>query len=358
MSQYFTYTQLFDWTRGILEAAGLDPVRAERIARAQTDVEAFGISTHGLNVAVACANIYNKQAQKQEDPDAEHPLNGQPVDLREAGAVTTFSGQKMLGIEAVLFARDYLRKQAAVHGIAWVSIRSTGWIGTLGFHLAELAREGFFAMGWVQMSGETAVVPHNGTQGRLGTNPLAIVIPRGEHDPVVADFSTSAVSRGQARRWASDDRKAPEPIFTDEEGTLTDEPKRFEDPDPMLPWGGPAWGFKGTTFSLWVESLTAMAGGVPALPEKKGGQNVHIMALNREALGCVGPGQEAMDEMVDYVLSSKPKPGTGGPRLPGTRGWETFHQVEERGIKLHPDQVKWYQDVGENFQVPFPTAQA
>jgi LDH2 family malate/lactate/ureidoglycolate dehydrogenase len=64
-----------------------------------------------------------------------------------------------------------------------------------------------------------------------------------------------------------------------------------------------------------------------------------------------------MEEMVQHVLSSKPKPGTGGPRLPGARGWETFDTVERQGIKLHPDQVKWYREVGDKFDVPFPTAQ-
>lgn len=344
----FHYQDLENWAIALLEARGFSAERAQRIARVQTEVEAFGVTTHGLTVVAVYANLLKK--------GGDH-LTGEVVDLRQVGGLTSFSGEKLLGIEAVLEALDILEKTAPTHGVAWAGIRRTGWSGTLGYHLGRLAHRGLLCMGWVQMAGQHTVVPHNGVEGVFATNPMALAIPRsGDAGPIIADFSTSAVSRGVANRWKGQGRKAPEPIFVTPEGELTDDPANLEDPDRMLPFGGVNWGYKGMALCLWAEALTAMAGGNPALPEKGGGQSIHILAVSAEALGFFGPGSEAIEEMIAWIESTKPMPGSSGPRMPGSRGWQALAQARQTGIPIDDeDKLNWFRDVSQDAGVEFPT---
>ncbi len=344
MTTKYQFEEIRAFIEELLKKGGLPADRAKRIADAQTEVEAFGVTTHGLTVASAYINMLQKAPEK---------ATGEIKTLNDFGAVTTLDASAVFGLEGILAARDIVEEKARKHGIAITSILRTSWVGVIGYHLAALARKGYLCMAWAQMSGYTCVAPFGGREGRVSTSPMALVMPN-DPDPVVADFSTSAVASGKVWRWLSEGKKAPEPLFYDGEGKLSDEPQVFKDHQAMLPFGGAKSGFRGTALSVWIEALTAAAGGIAA--GKGGGQNAHILAIHADAMSG---GQDTRDEwnrFRDYLLSSPPAQGMNGPTLPGGFEWPRFHDAQANGLTLHPDLEKSLKEMAQDFGVPFPEA--
>ncbi|MFP4579493.1 MAG: Ldh family oxidoreductase [Candidatus Sumerlaeia bacterium] len=345
MTATYDFDAIVELMTQLLMKAGLPEERARRIARVQTEVEGFGVTTHGLTVAAAYVNIAKGG---NPDPDAKADI------IREFGGTAVLDGGKVMGVEAVLAAREEAEKRAREHGVGLVSVLHAGWVGVLGYHLAELARKGFLCRMWAQMSGYPCVVPFGGREGRVSTSPLAIVMPN-DPDPVVADFSTSAVASGKVYRWRSEGVKAPEPLFYNAEGELSDDPQVFCDHKAMLPLGGASSGFRGTAFSIWGEAMTAAAGGI-ASGGGKGGQNFHLLAIHADALGDVEAYKKEWQRFAEYMLSSKPAKGMSGPRFPGQAEWKKLAQAQSEGLCPHPDVISNLEKLAEELGVEMPEA--
>jgi len=304
---------------------GLPEDSALRFCRRQIEVHAFGVTTHGLTVLNAMLNGLEK---------AESLPKIKAVPVQDHGAITVLEGAGALQLPCLLQTVDLAQERAAQHGLALVSLRNVGWLGALGYHLTYPAREGFFGMAWGHFGGGSTVVPYGGREPRLSTNPVAYCMPA-DPDPVVADFSTSAISNGKLHRWTTEEKKCPEPMLVDEQtGELTDDPSRFRNGASILPFGGMTGGYRGTAMSLWAELLTAAAGGTTANKKGKGPQNLHILLLDQQKMGDSDIYQTKAAELIEHVKSSAPWDGSTGPRMPGEAGWKKLRQAEAEGIEL------------------------
>jgi L-lactate dehydrogenase len=336
---------LIDWGSAVLARGGLEGGRAGRIARVQVEIEAFGVKTHGLKVLRHVIQRVSEGAGVERRPALR----------KESGAIAAYDGEGCVGVECVLTACDEARDRARRHGMGLVSVLGSDWVGVLGYHLASVAREGFLCMGWAQMSGWPCVAPFGGREGRLSTNPMAFSFPRAG-EPVVADFSTAAVASGKVWDWCAKGERPPEPLLLDAEGRATDDPTVLKGGGTILPFGGRNYGFRGTALSMWIEAMTAAAGGVPANAEKKGGQNVHVLAMDIGAMNGAGDYEEAMGGVLDYVLSSAPAPGGPGPMMPGDREWASLGKARAEGLAVEEGLADSLRELGEKQGVAFPEA--
>jgi L-lactate dehydrogenase len=339
----YALSDLIDCGTRLLAAKGLDEARGRPLARAQVEVHAFGITTHGLGVLCYLVDRVGAEIA----PDA------MPTVIRDRGAVVAIDGDARLSVECLLAGRDLARERARQFGVGFVSVLRCGWVGVLGYHLAAVARKGFLAMAWAQMSGWPCVAPFGGREGRLSTSPMALSFPTGDC-PVVADFSTAAVSSGKVRRWARTGHRPPEPLLLDARGRATDDPRALDAGGTILPFGGRHYGFRGTALSLWIEALTAAAGGRPANADRKGGQNVHILCLHVDSLAGRACYDNAMKGVLDYVLSSPPAEGADGPVLPGQREWQRLAEARRNGLTLDDNAVAELRKRCEALDVAMP----
>ncbi len=319
----YALDSLIDCGTRLLTAKGLSADRARPVARAQVEVHAFGVTTHGLTVLL---NLVDRVGD-DIDPAAT------PATVHDTGAVAAIDGRGRLSVECLQAARDVAGDKARQFGVGFVSAVDCGWAGALGYHLSALAREGLLAMAWAQTSNWTGVAPFGGREARLGTNPLALSFPAGD-DPAVADFSTSVISNGKVRRWRRSGHRPPEPMFLDAQGRPSDDPGVMGEEGTILPFGGLQRGFRGTMLALWAEALTAAAGGRPTNADGEGGQNLHVLCLDPAALAGRDHCEAVTRKMIEYVLSSAPAPGRDGPTLAGRRGWRALAHARHDGLDL------------------------
>jgi LDH2 family malate/lactate/ureidoglycolate dehydrogenase len=105
----------------------------------------------------------------------------------------------------------------------------------------------------------------------IGTNPLAVAIPAGDHLPIVLDMSTSVVARGKIRYAALMGQSIPLGWARDPEGKPTQD-AGLALKGSLEPVGGP----KGSGLSLIIDLLcgvltnTVLTGGVKTVTDMTG----------------------------------------------------------------------------------------
>ena len=314
---------LVDFGVQLLTGKGVPEENARFIADVVVDTEAFGVTTHGL----VQFSYLARQLGKDMDPEAE------PVVVSEKVACAVIDGNGACGQLAMRLAGELAVTKARECGVAMVGVRNSFWIGALGIYLIPLAQEGFFAQLWAQTSTCKDCAPVGGIDAKFSTNPVAVAFPA-VGDPVVADFSTAAVSMGKVGRMVRLGKKAEEPIFMDARGNLTTDPGVVRDGGSILFVGQRLLGHKGYALSLWCEALTAMAGGNSNNPDAPTRQCFNLTVIDPEAFAGRDYYEAEMQRFVAHMKASRRLPGIEAIRLPGERGFGSLRQAEERGIPL------------------------
>ncbi|KKK74082.1 hypothetical protein LCGC14_2887340 [marine sediment metagenome] len=317
------YTKLADLCSAVFAARGLSTADARYVGEIVTLTEAFGIKTHGVKVVLAVAG----QVGEKIDPSA------QPKVVAESGATATIDGQGVLGQLAMRLAKELAVAKAREHGAAMVGVRKTSWIGAVGPFLIDIAEAGLLATATAQSSACLDCAPVGGIDATFSTNPMALAFPTGG-DPVVADFSTACYSMGKIGQLIRAGKKAPEPVFLDKQGALTDDPNVTDEEGSVLLTGGRNFGHKGYALSLWCEALTALSGGNANNPDLPQTQSFSLTVIDPEAFAGSEYFLAEMKRFVARVKASRPRPGCDPVRLPGERGFAALREAKDSGVPL------------------------
>jgi LDH2 family malate/lactate/ureidoglycolate dehydrogenase len=205
------------------------------------------------------------------------------------GARVVIDGRRAFGQVAAARAVDEATAGARRFGIGLAATTRSGHAGRIGAYTEELARRGLVALAFCSgpRSGHW-VAPFRGLDGRLGTNPISYALPTGD-EPLVADFSTSAVPEGVVRRLRDRGRPAPPGALQDARGEPTVDPRvLYEEPrGTILPLGGEHFGHKGYALALLVEAMTTVLCGEDPAAEDRFGNNLTLVAIaaDRAAAG-------------------------------------------------------------------------
>ena len=342
---HFDLQQVITFFSGILTGLGLAENRARLIATRQVEIHAFGVTTHGLWPLLGAIAAYK----------GGKAVAGHIETVRDHGAVCVLDGSSLPGVEAQIHAVECLSEKVDQHGMAWVSLIDTSWVGVLGYHAAILARRGCFVQSWAQMSNDPKVCPHGGMERRFSTNPLCFVMPA-EPDPIVADFSTSIIASGKVFAMNTKGQHAPEPICRTVDGEPSTDPAAFVDGGTILPLGGLNYGFRGMAMAMWNEMLTAAAGGRSCNPDRRNRQSLHLFAIRGDLLGDRATYLAEAKRLVAHVLSAKPVPGNAPPRLPGAWEWQQLAEARDKGLELDEGSVAKLQEVASEHGLVFPQA--
>jgi LDH2 family malate/lactate/ureidoglycolate dehydrogenase len=320
---------LIDFGMRFLVARGVEPADARYIAQVAVTAEAMGVTTHGL------VQLTSLDAGLGKDIDPKR----QPRIVREKGASALIDGQGVIGQIAMRTASELAATKAREHGVAMIGVSNTSWIAALGVYLIPLARQGLLAQVWCQSSQCQDCAPVGGIDPRLSTNPIALAFPTGA-DPVVADFSTAAVSMGMTSRLARSGQKARYPIFMDENGQVTNDPtvmvseKGQRRGGSILFWGGQSEGHKGYAMSLGCEAMTAVAGGRTNDPASPSRQTFTLMVVDPESFAGLDYVQGQVQHLIAWLKSSRVQKGHEEIRLPGQRSQEHLRRSEKEGVAV------------------------
>jgi uncharacterized oxidoreductase len=185
----------------------------------------------------------------------------------------------------------------------------------------------------------------------MGTNPIAIAIPAGRQ-PILVDITTSVVAEGKVRVAKNKGTPVPDGWLLDKHGNPTTNPNDLYDGGTLLPLGGPV-GHKGAALSLVVDLLGgALTGdGCGAMPGTPIGNGLLIEVLDPAAFMPAEEFRQRVDGFLDYVASSKPKPGVDRIRFPGEPERAIEAERRRSGITLDDETWRQVQAVADRLDV-------
>jgi LDH2 family malate/lactate/ureidoglycolate dehydrogenase len=328
MPRTISVRALEEFVTRYLAAKGFDAGDAGWMAHVIVTTEASGLVSHGLSQLFFMAPEIGKGVIPGRKPSV----------LRETASSSVIDGGGVAALLAFREAVDRGMAKASAQGSAFVAVLNTGWIGAPGPQLIRPAEAGFLCQVFVQHSGEPTVSPFGGMEARLSTNPVALAFPA-PGGPVIADFSTSAISNGRTWQMIGKGARAPVPLYLDKEGNPTTDPEVFRHGGSVQPAGREDEGYKGFALSLWHEALTAAAGGRTHQPGMEGTQNFSITFVSPAVLSSREAYEREIGGFLAYVKSSRPRPGSPGVILPGERSAARRNEAERKGLELPDDKV-------------------
>jgi LDH2 family malate/lactate/ureidoglycolate dehydrogenase len=205
----------------------------------------------------------------------------------------------------------------------------------------------------------------------LGTNPVSIAAPAGNHHPFVLDMSTSAVPTGRIRAAARDGRPVPPGWLADDDGNPVTDPAAFERGAAHLLWlgGSPETGaYKGFGLGLTVEVLAGLVSGAGLGPAPEALAGDGTPSGGDDDIGylvlAIAPGLlregTALDRDAGALFGSLlacPPARAGAPvRYPGWHEAERARENAERGVPLPESLWQELRDLARTLNLPAPPA--
>jgi LDH2 family malate/lactate/ureidoglycolate dehydrogenase len=217
--------------------------------------------------------------------------------------VSRIDGRWALGPVVGLFATGEAIRLAHEHGSSAVAVHSSGHMGRLAPFAAAAASAGCALFMAANDGGNNQhVAPPHGRFGRLGTNPLAIGVPRPAPPHLVVDMATSVIAHGAIAALA-------------DAGELPPATARAADGSDLL---APMAAYKGFALGLAVEALSGAVTGAGVVRSDPGpdAQGALLMAVDVSRIRSIDAVVRDVETALDWVRSAG---SPSGPpiRIPG-----------------------------------------
>lgn len=242
-----------------LSGLGVPPEQVEVGVEMCLDAELRGHRSHGLRLLRNVRAEYAWGAEHRRDLAV----------LSETAVSARIDGGFQLSWWVHRTAVDLLVEKASAIGIAVVSVSNAGVSGALGHLVERIAGAGL--VGIAMNSSPVTVVAPGSAVPALGTNPLAIGLPRIGGDPTVLDMATSAIAFNQLMRLRDAGHPLPSGVASGPDGEITTDPNLALDPESgrgrILPFGG----HRGYGLAVMLELMVSAGVTGRTAPEKREG---------------------------------------------------------------------------------------
>ncbi len=256
-----------------LEAFVADVLRVHRLpaadaaitARVLVSADLRGVASHG----VARLGRYIKGLQEG------YIVPGVAFDIREpAPAVGVIDAKNGVGQVVSELAMDMAIAKAKANGVGVVTVGNSNHYGIAGYYVQKAIEAGMVGMSLTNAA--PLVVPTNGADAMLGTNPIAVGAPGENGLDFLLDMATSVVPRGKLEVYDRNRRQMPSGWAVDEKGYDTRNPGHVlanllsRAGGGILPLGGRGEefsGYKGYGLALLVDVLSGVLSGAAYGPD-------------------------------------------------------------------------------------------
>jgi len=347
----FPQAQVHQFGADLLTAAGMAEEDAEAAVAHLLIADLRGVESHGM----ARMPTYVSRLQRGLiDPHAEVSIE------RELTSTLALNGNNALGL---LVGPEAMRRtivKAQESGICLTTVRGSNHFGIAGAYAVMATEAGLGGMAMTNAG--RLVVPANGAQPMLGTNPLAFAVPTGGGRPLVVDMSTSTVAWGKIEIARRAGVPIPAGWAIDAEGLGTTDPHKVKG---LTGLGGTLEGgsHKGYGLSLMVETLCGpLAGNLwgnrIAQSTSTGAQpgiGHMFMAWRIDAFREMDLFLADMDEMIAELRACPPNPHTGAHDvlIPGDPEAEAEARNRKLGIPIQPPVLDELAAAAESVGIPF-----
>ncbi len=236
-----------------MRAAGHTGDEASIIADHLIDCELRGVGFGGLPRAVSILERIEKM-----------PLAKRPITVvRDTPVSAMVEGGDQAGYLVAHRATTIAIAKAKATGIGMVAANDTWYTGMFAYYMEMATREHLVAMAFGNAS--PRVAPYGSTEGRFGTNPMAIGVPS-TADPIIWDIGTSAIMAGEVALAQRMGKELPAGVAFDRDGNPTRDPMKAGE-GAYACWGG----HKGSGLALMLQLVGMMCNTLPFPPLLAGG---------------------------------------------------------------------------------------
>ncbi len=326
--------RLADFVTRVLEFAKVSEADAALTARVLVAADSRGVDSHGV---ARLESFYL-------DPLLSGKVAARPrVQVNEETPVSlALDGGNGLGPPNGDRAMRACIAKARTAGVGFATVRNSNHFGMAAYYpMLALAQD---MIGIAMTTGGRRVVPTEGRQALLGTNPISVAIPAGRTRPFVLDMATSVVALGKLEVAARLGRSIPTGWAIDAEGGATNDPVKGME-GALLPLGGEGTargGHKGYGLALLVEILSGVMSGAPSPPDAPGPNGPlhpphvgHFFgALRPDLFRPLAEFRVAMDDCLETLRTSPARSGTTRVQVAGDPESETTEERAHQGIPL------------------------
>lgn len=316
--------------QNMLRAAGCPARVAASVADVFLEADLRGHSIQGLD------HMYTVLRDLQS---GRIEATATPVVVREKPAAALVDGRHGPGQIAAVFAAELAVRKARRAGCAAVGITRSSDIFMLGYYAERIARAGM--IGVVFSNAPPRVHAAGGIDPVLGTNPLAIAIPRGRADPLVVDFATAASASGHIRIASYSGARLPADVALGPDGRPTRNPATA-----LAGALAPLAGHKGFGLALCIGILSGPLVGAAVgaslagwlRPTGHAGTKGHlIIAVDPAAFGAAAVFGRAVARHLREIKAGRRAARNTAIRLPGERGFAARRDQLRDGVCILPE---------------------
>jgi L-2-hydroxycarboxylate dehydrogenase (NAD+) len=356
--QLFSYRQLFDFTKRVLEKIGCSSKDADIAARVLLSADLRGIDSHGVARLSGYVRLWES---KRVNPKPEKRI------VHQSPSTAVVDGDSGLGLVVAPFAMQIAIEKATKAGTGWVSVQNSNHFGIAGFHaMMALSHD---MIGIALTNASPLVAPTFSIERLLGTNPICVAIPAGDEPPFVADMATTTAANGKLEILQRKNGVAPLGWIQNKNGGPSTNPHELKAGGALLPLGGDRehGSHKGYALGAIVDIFSAILSGAnygpwvppfPAyvpLPEEQPGKGIgHFFgAMRIDAFRPADDFKNHMDKWIKRFRSAKTVEGQQKVLIPGDPEREMEQERIKNGIPLLTPVADDLKFLGEKFAVPF-----
>jgi len=267
-------------------------------------------------------------------------VNQAPKIVLDTGPLVRLDGQagygQVIGHDTMNIAIERAKK----HGLCAVGLHHAHHIGRIGAWAEMAVAAGLVSMHFVNVVSRPIVAAWGGGDGRFGTNPICIGVPRRGKDPIVLDFATSRIAQGKTRVAHNKGAKLQPGTIIDNEGRPTTDPRYTVVPPfgAILTFGE----HKGYGLAMIAELLGGALTGGDTMRKAYDGQMQGVyngmltIVLDPEKLGTSEHFQSEIDAFTGWVQSGPVAQGFDKVRLAGDPEREWKAKRLKDGIPVDP----------------------
>lgn len=185
--------------------------------------------------------------------------------------------------------------------------------GALGYYVNKIAEQGLIGFA-VASAPFATTAPYGSSEAKFCTNPMAYGIPT-ENDPVILDFSTSAIAYYGLIEAKTAGKTLAEGLGYDSEGNETTDPAEIMS-GAIKTFGG----HKGSGLALVVQILAGALVKADSFDSDSENAGNLVMAIDPSILLNVNDFKKETSRIVNEVKSARKLPGVEEIMIPGERG--------------------------------------
>jgi L-2-hydroxycarboxylate dehydrogenase (NAD+) len=356
--QLFSYQQLFDFTKTILQKIGCSESDSEIAAKVLISADLRGVDSHGVARLSGYVRLWEIKR-----------INTKPVIkiLHETPSTAVVDGDSGLGLVVAPWGMNVAIEKAKQVGTGWVSVQNSNHFGIAGYH-AMMALE-HDMIGIALTNASPLVAPTFSVERLLGTNPICVVIPAGEEPPFVGDMATTTAANGKLEILQRKNGVAPLGWIQNKQGQSSTNPHELKAGGALLPLGGDKehGSHKGYILGSVVDIFSAILSGAnygpwvppfPAyvpMPDEQPGKGIgHFFgAMRIDAFRPAGEFKKHMDKWIRRFRSAKTVENQPSVIIPGDPEREMESLRMKNGIPLLKPVIEDLKFLGEKFNVQF-----